>query len=374
MFRKNTFSHSLRFFQCFFVALTLVLITLTHTHSYANSKYASLVIDGETGVVLHQDNAGKKRHPASLTKMMTLYLTFQALETGKLHMGEYVSVSSRAAGQPPSKIRLRRGDRIKIRDAILAAIVKSANDSTVVLAEAVAGSEWQFALMMNRMARKLGMNNTHFRNSSGLHDRKQVTTAYDMARLAVALKRDYPQYYHLFKRSKFFYKGRTYTSHNKVTRNYRGADGLKTGYIRAAGFNLVTSAKRNGDNIIGVVMGGRSSKTRDRHMVKLLDRGFYKMAKGRTGKERIYTGLTPKPKLKKTSYSTFAGIPEPKISTKHSASQRTKVARNAKASDASDFLVIRSATINRVRVGNRLIPVPLLRANADDLQTASLRK
>ncbi len=301
-------------FRTLIVVATLFTVALSVVPDVAraNPKYASLVIDAETGVVLHQENAGKYRHPASLVKMMTLYLTFQAIDKGKLKMHQKVKVSSRAASQSPSKLGLRRGQRIKIQDAILAVVVKSANDAAVVLAEAVAGSEWQFAIMMNRMAKRLGMNHSNFRNASGLHDRRQKTTAYDMARLAVALRRDHRKFYHLFDRTKFYYRGRVYRSHNRVAKTYRGADGLKTGYIRAAGFNLVTSARRGGRSIVGVVMGGKTSKRRDRHMVKLLDRAFYKIARGKVGSERLYTGMVPKPVLKPVEFAK-AQWPIPKL-------------------------------------------------------------
>lgn len=306
-------------------ALTFAL-ALSPNKAHANSKYASLVIDAETGVVLHQENAGKRRYPASLVKMMTLYLTFQAIESGKLSMNSKLKVSSRAAGQPPSKLRLRRGSTISVKDAVLAVIIKSANDAAVVLAEGIAGSEWQFAIMMNRMAKRLGMKNTTFRNASGLHNRAQKTTAYDMARLAVALRRDHSSFYHLFDRTKFFYNGKVYKSHNRVAKTYRGADGLKTGYIRAAGYNLVTSARRSGRSVVAVVMGGRSGKRRDRHMVKLLDRSFYKMAKGNYSTNTIYTGLTPTPTLKPRSKAQAkAGTPKPSLKPEASSSVQSSI-------------------------------------------------
>ena len=243
-----------------------------------DERYSSLVIDANTGAVLHQENAGKLRYPASLTKMMTLYLAFQALENQAIAMDTHFRVSTHAATQKPSLIGFRPGQTVTVRDLVNAVIIKSANDAAVVLAEGLGGSEWQFAMLMTRTAKSLGMKHTNFANSSGLPDDRQVTTAYDLARLAVALRRDYPQYYPLFSRSNFTYNGRTYFTHNRVTKNYRGADGLKTGYIRASGFNLVTSARRGDKSLVGVVMGGRSIKSRDTTMVKLLDEAFYKMA------------------------------------------------------------------------------------------------
>lgn len=244
-----------------------------------DAKYAALVIDADTGTVIHQENAGKIRYPASLTKIMTLYLTFQAIDRGKLTMNTMLRATAHSAGQKPSVIGLRPGQAISVRDAVNAVIIKSANDAAAVLAEAVSGTEAKFALQMTRTAKSLGMNHTVFANASGLPDSRQVTTAYDLARLAIALRRDYPHYYPLFSKESFTYNGNTIYSHNRVTRNYRGADGLKTGYIRASGFNLVTSARRGETSLVGVVMGGRSIKSRDTNMVKLLDQAFSKMSK-----------------------------------------------------------------------------------------------
>ena len=288
---------------------------LTPADSLANSKYASLVIDADTGVVLHEENAGKSLYPASLVKMMTLYMTFHALERGKLSMNKKIRVSSRASRQPASKLGLRRGSYISLQDAVLAVTIKSANDAAVVLAEAVGGSEWQFAILMNKMAKKLGMDNTNFVNASGLYNKRQKTNAYDMARLAVALRRDYPRYYKLFNRNKFYYRGRVYKSHNRVTKTYRGADGLKTGYINAAGYNLVTSARRSGHSIVGVVFGGRTSKRRDRHMIKLLDNAFYKVAKNDKAGISLHASYAPTPKLKPNAQYAVAAkdFPEPAL-------------------------------------------------------------
>lgn len=243
-------------------------------------KFSSLVIDAKTGVVLHQKNAGEIRHPASLVKMMTLYMTFQALERGKLSMDTNLKVSAHAAAQPASKLYLKAGSTIPVREAILALSVKSANDVAVVLAEAIGGTEENFAAQMTRMAKKLGMSKTNFVNASGLHNKRQVTAAYDMAKLAVALRRDYPKYYTIFDRTQFSFKGQKYVTHNRVAANYPGADGLKTGFVNASGFNLVTSAKRGNTSIVGVVIGGTSSKNRDRQMMKLLDQAFLEMGAG----------------------------------------------------------------------------------------------
>ena len=238
------------------------------------TRYAALVIDYSTGKVLFERHADARRYPASLTKMMTLYMTFEALESGKLKLDQHLPVSKRAAGMPPSKLGLPAGKTIKVRDAIYALITRSANDIAVVLAEAQGGTEIKFAQMMTERAQRIGMKNTSFRNASGLPNRGQVSTARDMAQLAVRMMRDYPQYYDLFKVRSFTYGGRTYVNHNRLLGNLEGTDGIKTGYIRASGFNLVASAKRGQHRLIGVVFGGQSAASRDEHMMDLLEASF----------------------------------------------------------------------------------------------------
>ncbi len=242
------------------------------------SKHAALVIDAASGKVLYANNATEPRHPASLTKMMTLYLTFEALEKGRLKWGQDLPVSLAASQQAPTNLSLAQGDRISVRDAVFGLIVRSANDAAVVLAEAISGSELRFANLMTQKARALGMRSTTFKNASGLPDTRQITTARDMALLGLALRKHYPQNYKLFSTRAFTFNGRTYESHNRVIMRYAGADGLKTGYTRMSGFNLVTSASKNGYKLVGVVMGGASGKSRDDQMITLLDSSFRKIA------------------------------------------------------------------------------------------------
>lgn len=279
----------MKFAYAIMIAMLVTVTALPEANAKAkifkpkgNPKYASVVVDADTGKIIHKDNAEKKRHPASLTKMMTLYLSFEALKNKRLSWHQRLEVSAEAASRPSTNLSLKTGDSIRVRDAVLGLIVRSANDAAVVLAEKLGGSEEGFARIMTKRARQLGMKNTTFMNASGLHHPKQITTAKDMALLAIALKKHYGQYYNYFSRSQMTYGGRKYTSHNKVTRTYPGADGLKTGYINASGFNLVTSAQRRGQNVVGVVLGGRTSKRRDAHMVKLLDEGFTKLAQEKT--------------------------------------------------------------------------------------------
>lgn len=238
------------------------------------ARYASIVIDAESGRVLYARNADTPSQPASLTKMMTLYMLFEAMEKGKANLKTRMPASARAAGQPPTKLGLRQGDSITVEDAIKALVTKSANDVAVVVAEFLGGTEINFAAMMTRRARDLGMANTTFRNASGLPNSGQVSTVRDMAALSVALRRDHPQYYHFFAVTSFEWGGRTIRTHNHVLRQYDGADGLKTGYVNASGFNLATSARRNGRSLVGVVFGGKTAGWRDRHMMSLLDDGF----------------------------------------------------------------------------------------------------
>ena len=244
----------------------------------ANPKYSAFVVDGDTGKILYQEDADKLRYPASLTKMMTLYLLFEALENRKLWLSTKLRVSIYAASQPSTNLSMQPGDSISVEDAILGIVIKSANDAAVVVAETIGGSEDNFARLMTKRARQLGMKNTVFRNASGLHDPRQLTTAKDMALLGIALKKHFPQYFQYFSRKSFTYNGEYYNGHNRVMESYPGADGLKTGYVRASGFNLVTTASRRGTSLVGVVMGGRTQPSRDAQMVRLLDDGFQKAA------------------------------------------------------------------------------------------------
>lgn len=247
----------------------------------ANPKYAGIVVDAKTGKTLYASSADAYRYPASLTKIMTLYVVFEELEAGRLSLNSNLTVSKYASGRPPSKIGLKPGSTIKVKDAILALVTKSANDVATVVAENIGGSEKKFAERMTRTARQLGMSKTTFRNPHGLPNSGQRTTARDMARLGIAIQERFPQYYGYFKTRAYKYKGRTYGNHNKLLGRVKGVDGIKTGYIRASGFNLVTSVNRNGRQIVAVVMGGRSGASRNAQMTKLIGRYLSKASKGR---------------------------------------------------------------------------------------------
>lgn len=271
--------------RLYFILSISILFALTHQNIFARtvSKQGrfqkkvetSLVVDAETGKILHAERADKVIHPASLTKLMTLYLTFDALDKKQITMDQKLPVSKHAASMPAMKLGLKAGENITVRDAILSIVTRSANDASVVLAEKVgSGKESVFISRMNSKARELGMKNTYFKNPTGLPDWQQKSTAIDMAKLAIALKRDHPKYYKLFATTDFTYKGKKLYSHNRVTKSYPGAEGLKTGYTNASGFNLVSTAYRSGKRLVGVVIGSNSAAVRDTKMKKLLDKHF----------------------------------------------------------------------------------------------------
>ncbi|MBI1215112.1 MAG: D-alanyl-D-alanine carboxypeptidase [Alphaproteobacteria bacterium] len=273
---KNFFKATLLAAVIFFAVAPVNSAEARHRyHKPRPDRSAELVMDASSGTILLSHNVDARRYPASLTKLMTLYLTFEALENGTLTKNQRLSISTHAQYQSPSKLGLKAGYTIRAEDAILALVTKSANDAAVVLGESLAnGSEKSFADMMNRKARQLGMSHTHFRNASGLPDKSQYTTARDMAHLAQALIRDFPRYYHYFSTPSFTYAGIEYPNHDKLLETYAGADGMKTGYIYASGYNLVSSARRNGHRIIGVVFGGKTAASRNKTMARLLDTGF----------------------------------------------------------------------------------------------------
>ena len=242
--------------------------------SSAHAKYASFIINENTKRIYHNANADTRNYPASLTKIMTLYLVFDALKSKKISMSSKFKVSKRATRQPPSKLNLSAGSKITVKNAILALVTKSANDVATVIAENLGKSERNFARLMTRKAKKLGMTRTTFRNASGLPNRGQLSTARDMATLGIAIRKNHPKFFKLFKTKSFIYKGIKYTNHNNLLGSYSGTDGIKTGYTNASGFNLVASVERNGQRIIGVVFGGKKARSRDKHMVTLLNKYF----------------------------------------------------------------------------------------------------
>lgn len=251
----------------------LMIACIINSPSLWAVKKASIIICAETGKVLHENNADAVTPPASLTKMMTLYLTFKALREKRLTFEQKLPVSKRASLAAPCKLWLKPGAVITVRDAILGMVTKSANDASIAVAEELAkGSEPQFAALMTQQARRLGMSKTVFKNSHGLPEKQQsTTTARDMAILSQRLYKDFPEYFKFFKEPKFAYKGHVHQNHNRLLGKIPGLDGIKTGFINASGFNLAASVVRDNRRIIAVVMGGESAKARDKEMVKLLD-------------------------------------------------------------------------------------------------------
>ncbi|WEX87325.1 D-alanyl-D-alanine carboxypeptidase [Sinorhizobium garamanticum] len=236
----------------------------------ANPKYAGIVVDAKTGKVLYGEDADELRYPASLTKMMTLYLAFEALEAGRISKSTPVPFSKNASAEPPSKLGVRAGKSITVEQAILSLVTRSANDAATALGELLGGSEQRFARMMTNKARALGMTHTTYRNANGLPNPEQKTTARDQARLGIALRQHFPQYYDYFSTRSFRFGKQTIGNHNRLLGNVRGVDGIKTGYTRASGFNLVTSAQLDGRSIVAVVLGGTSGGSRDAQMRKLV--------------------------------------------------------------------------------------------------------
>ncbi len=245
--------------------------------AYGAKVTSSIVFDALTGEIVYSHNADSKQYPASLTKLMTLYLTFNAIEKGDLTLDTQLKVSFKATQQEPSRLDLRRGETISVKDAIMALIVKSANDCAVVLAETLGKDEKGFAKLMNETAKKLGMKRTTFKNPNGLHDNGQKTTARDMGILAGAIYHHFPEYYDLFSTKTFTYKGHKFTNHNHLLKHFQGADGMKTGYTKKSGFNIVTSAQWGDKRVIAVTMGHKTAKKRDYKVADLMKSGLKKL-------------------------------------------------------------------------------------------------
>jgi len=250
-------------------------------------RYAAFVIDAHSKEVLHEDMADESRYPASLTKMMTLYLLFEAIDRGEVKLQDRIVASKRAAAQPPSKLGIAAGGSISVEDAIKALVTKSANDVAVAVGEHLAGTEARFAARMTARARELGMSRTRFVNASGLPDTRQQTTARDIATLSQALLEDYPQFYGYFQTPSIKW-GRVYAkNHNNLLGKVEGVDGIKTGYTRASGFNLATSVMRNGHRLIAVVMGGETALSRDNQMRFLIEQSFASLESRASGTQLV---------------------------------------------------------------------------------------
>ena len=266
---------------------------------------AAIVVDMNSGSILQEQAADTPRHPASLTKMMTLYVLFGYLKAGKLTPSSDLTVTEHAAIQAPTKLGLKPGATIKVNDAVKALVTQSANDAAVTIAENLAGTEENFAKLMTDTARQIGMRNTLFRNASGLPDDEQITTARDMAILSAHLIHDYPDYYTVFSTQYFTFNGRKYRNHNKLLLNYQGTDGIKTGYTRASGYNLAASVHRGEKHLIAVVLGGKTGSQRDAAMRALLEKNFVAASTTKpTAAQLVASLVTPAlPAMKKPTYA-----------------------------------------------------------------------
>jgi D-alanyl-D-alanine carboxypeptidase len=275
------------------LAVALMLAFQAAAPAAANPRFAAVVVDAKSGKVVFDRNADEKRYPASLTKIMTLYLVFEDLKAGRIKLDTQMKVSAHAAGEPPSKIGFKAGQTVRVEDAIKILITKSANDVAAVVGEALSGSVPAFAERMTRKARALGMTRTTFKNASGLPHSDQVTTARDMATLGLAIQRDFPEMYRNFSLRSYTYRGNAYRNHNGLLGKVSGMDGIKTGFIRASGFNLTASVERNHQRIVAVVMGGHTAASRNDYMAKLIEDTFRTASLTKTGSIAAFAGEPP---------------------------------------------------------------------------------
>lgn len=271
------FDERIKMFKRF--ASVLFCIGMFCAAKSVSAATSSIMLNADDGSVMYETNADAVRYPASLTKLMTLYITFNALENGRLKLSDKLKVSRVAASRSPSKLGVRAGETITVDNAIKAVIIKSANDCATVLAEHFSKSEAEFAVLMTQTAQKLGMKHTVFKNASGLPNSQQKTTARDMSKLAMAVYHHFPQYYKWFSAKSFKYKGQTITGHNHLLDTFSGADGMKTGYTAASGYNIITSAKRSGKRVIAVTMGHRYMNERDKKVAVMMDKGLIELKK-----------------------------------------------------------------------------------------------
>ena len=274
-------------------------------------RYAAMVVDANTGKILYAEHENELRHPASVTKVMSLFMLFEQLEKGRLRLNDEIEISARAAAMAPSKLGLRPGDSITVEEAIKAIVTKSANDVAAAIGEAIGGSEARFAQMMTARAHSLGMTRTNYANASGLPDPRQVTTARDLTILGRAIQERHPRYYHYFSTSAFHFRGRVIGNHNRLLGNIEGVDGIKTGYTRASGFNLLSSAKRGNRRIVSVVLGGTSGPQRDRIMASLIVKHIDNASSTRS---TMVADVAPAPAADATARlapMAYAATPEP---------------------------------------------------------------
>lgn len=330
---------------CFALATGALGLAAPASAQIGSERYAAIVLDHRTGAVLAAANADETRHPASLTKMMTLYMVFDALREGRISLNSRVAFSEEAASRPPSKLGVPAGQSISVEQAILALVTRSANDVAAAVGETLGGSEARFAQMMTLRARALGMTRTTFRNASGLPDPDQVTTARDMATLGRRLFQDFPDRYHYFGVTHAQFGSMRIRNHNRMLESYEGVDGIKTGFINASGFNIVTSASRGGQRLVGAVFGGSSWVERDQHMASLLDRGFDQL--GVASRD-----VRPAPVLVRTA----AAAPLPRAASQVSSRQARAQPRTAQARQAASRPQARQAASRQSSAQARRAP------------------
>jgi D-alanyl-D-alanine carboxypeptidase len=342
-------------------------------HGGYSPPYADIVVDANSGQVLHESNPDALRHPASITKIMTLYLLFEQLEAGKLKLDSHLSVSSHAAAQSPTKLELKAGQNIAVEDAIKGVVTKSANDAAVVVAEAIGGSEDNFGRLMTRKAHALGMTRTVYVNASGLPNSDQLTTARDQAILGRAIQERFPKYYHYFSLPSFRYRGMAMRNHNHLLGRVQGMDGIKTGYTNDSGFNLVTSVHRNGRHIVAVVLGGSSGGARDARMRELIETHIARAATRHTA-PMIAESTTPMRamQLANAHPETPVEVPpaaparaaaRPAPMTRAAATPPVIAAQPAGSSDPIRPLVVRTiqvraAAVRTAAIGPLVVPQP----------------
>ena len=307
---KLSFENIAKFLISTFLLIWVSASMINPVHA---AKFSAIAIDARTGKILFAKNADAKRYPASLTKIMTLYLLFEDLKAKRITMSTPLRVSKYAAARPPSKLGFKPGRSILVRHAIRALVTKSANDVATAIAENLGGNESRFARRMTRTARRIGMTRTTFRNASGLPNRYQTTTARDMATLGLRIQHDFPKYYKFFAIKRFTYRGRRYGNHNRLLGRIKGVDGIKTGYTRASGFNLTSSARRGKKRIVAVVMGGRTGGSRNRYMAALIKRMFAKHRLTKSTRIALTAGKPPgyTPARRKIVVASKIAVPLP---------------------------------------------------------------
>ena len=343
--------------------------------------YSALVMEVESDRVLYAQDPDELRHPASLTKMMTLYLLFEAVSRGQLGLQDTMTASAFAVSKPPSRLGLKPGDTITVEEGILGLVTQSANDAATVIAETLGGSEAMFADMMTQKARQLGMNSTVFRNAQGLPDPDQWTTARDMYKLGKALIKDFPQFYPYFATESFWFRDRSFHNHNHLLGKCEGVDGIKTGFINSSGFNLVASSKRNGVRLVGVVFGGPSHRQRDDHMQEILDDGFAQLEGNEPSVHMASFNIpAPRPLLRSPVELASELAPAPavrrvRLTYKPVAARELEPAHHEQAhKQAQKVKVVAESSRKKAAPANRQAqhsPAPIKLAMADDVPQGS---